>query len=91
MRDDHTVPAASSFPPSLVTLYWFLCRSKCAINGGTFILKQNIDEILFDNSGRAVGVRCGSKVRCWCAYRGCSMPGTDRAPVCPSCRPPRLR
>jgi len=34
---------------------------KCAINGGTFILKQNIDEILFDNSGRAVGVRCGSK------------------------------
>lgn len=32
---------------------------KCAINGGTFILNQNIDEILFDNSGRAVGVRVG--------------------------------
>lgn len=34
---------------------------KCAINGGTFILNKNIDEILFDNSGRAVGVRCGKE------------------------------
>jgi len=38
------------------------CRSKCAINGGTFILNKNVDEILFDNSGRAVGVRCGETV-----------------------------
>lgn len=34
---------------------------KCAISGGIFMLNKKVDEILFDNSGRAVGVRCGEE------------------------------
>lgn len=31
----------------------------CAVHGGTFMLNWNIDEILFDEEGRAAGVRSG--------------------------------
>mmetsp|Transcript_23793 Transcript_23793/g.34719 ORF Transcript_23793/g.34719 Transcript_23793/m.34719 type:complete len:477 (-) Transcript_23793:176-1606(-) len=31
----------------------------CAVHGGTFMLNQDIDEILFDGDGKAVGVRAG--------------------------------
>lgn len=31
----------------------------CAVNGGTFMLNQNIDEVIYDEGGRAVGVRAG--------------------------------
>lgn len=34
----------------------------CAINGGTFMLNQPIDEILFNDAGVAWGVRAGSQV-----------------------------
>jgi Rab GDP dissociation inhibitor len=35
----------------------------CAIHGGTFMLNQGIDEILFDNEGSAWGVKSGNQVR----------------------------
>ena len=31
----------------------------CAVHGGTFMLNQGIDEVLFDETGKAVGVRAG--------------------------------
>jgi Rab GDP dissociation inhibitor len=34
----------------------------CAIHGGTFMLNQGIDEILFDNDGAAWGVKSGNQV-----------------------------
>ena len=34
----------------------------CAINGGTFMLNQPIDEILFNDAGVAWGVRAGSQI-----------------------------
>jgi Rab GDP dissociation inhibitor len=33
----------------------------CAVNGGTFMLNQDIDEVLFDENGVATGVRVGDK------------------------------
>ena len=33
----------------------------CAIHGGTFMLNQDVDEILFDGDGAAWGVRAGDK------------------------------
>ena len=37
----------------------------CAIQGGTFMLNQDIDEVLFDESGKICGVRSGeSKATC---------------------------
>lgn len=34
----------------------------CAINGGTYMLNTPVDEILFDSTGQAWGVRSGSQV-----------------------------
>lgn len=34
----------------------------CAIHGGTFMLNQGIDEILFDDNGAAWGVKSGNQV-----------------------------
>lgn len=34
---------------------------KAAIHGGTFMLDKEVDEILFDNDGKAVGVRVGDE------------------------------
>ncbi|GLE04516.1 hypothetical protein PINS_up013471 [Pythium insidiosum] len=34
----------------------------CAIHGGTFMLNRGVDEILFDDSGRAWGIRAGNEV-----------------------------
>ncbi len=34
----------------------------CAVHGGTFMLNQNVDEILYGEDGRAVGVRAGDQV-----------------------------
>jgi len=34
----------------------------CAVNGGTFMLHQPIDEILFNAAGKAIGVRAGDQV-----------------------------
>ena len=31
----------------------------CAIHGGTYMLNTNIDEILFDGDGKAIGIRAG--------------------------------
>lgn len=33
----------------------------CAIHGGTFMLNKGIDEVLFDSSGVAWGVRTGTE------------------------------
>ena len=34
----------------------------CAIHGGTFMLNRDIDEILFDDSGKAYGVKSGNEM-----------------------------
>ena len=34
----------------------------CAIHGGTFMLNKDIDEILFDNNGKAWGIKTGTEV-----------------------------
>jgi Rab GDP dissociation inhibitor len=34
----------------------------CAIHGGTFMLNQDIDEILFDESGQACGIKTGNQM-----------------------------
>ncbi|KAJ0395975.1 hypothetical protein P43SY_008991 [Pythium insidiosum] len=34
----------------------------CAIHGGTFMLNRGVDEILFDDSGKAWGIRAGNEV-----------------------------
>ena len=34
----------------------------CAINGGTFMLDHSVDEILYDASGVAYGIRHGDEV-----------------------------
>eukprot|EP00541_Cyclophora_tenuis_P005767 CAMPEP_0116541736 /NCGR_PEP_ID=MMETSP0397-20121206/640_1 /TAXON_ID=216820 /ORGANISM="Cyclophora tenuis, Strain ECT3854" /LENGTH=446 /DNA_ID=CAMNT_0004065695 /DNA_START=50 /DNA_END=1390 /DNA_ORIENTATION=- len=34
----------------------------CAIHGGTFMLNQDIDEILYDDSGKACGVKAGNQM-----------------------------
>lgn len=34
----------------------------CAVFGGTFMLHQPIDEVLFDGAGKAIGVRAGDQV-----------------------------
>lgn len=31
----------------------------CAVNGGTFMLHQDVDEILYDSEGKFAGIRCG--------------------------------
>lgn len=37
----------------------------CAINGGTFMLNRDVDEIMYDEAGNAVGVRCeGEAAKC---------------------------
>lgn len=33
----------------------------CAIHGGTYMLNQNADEILFDAEGKVTGIRCGDQ------------------------------
>lgn len=33
----------------------------CAIHGGTYMLNTKVDEILFDENGKASGVRCGEE------------------------------
>lgn len=33
----------------------------CAIHGGTFMLNQNVDEILFDDAGKVTGIRSGEE------------------------------
>jgi Rab GDP dissociation inhibitor len=33
----------------------------CAVHGGTFMLNQDIDEVIFDETGQAVGVRAGDQ------------------------------
>jgi RAB protein geranylgeranyltransferase component A len=35
----------------------------CAIHGGTFMLNKSVDEVLYDPSGRAWGVKTGNEVR----------------------------
>jgi Rab GDP dissociation inhibitor len=34
----------------------------CAIHGGTFMLNQDIDEVLFDESGKAYGIKAGNQM-----------------------------
>ena len=34
----------------------------CAVHGGTFMLNQDIDEVMFDEDGKACGVRAGDMV-----------------------------
>jgi Rab GDP dissociation inhibitor len=34
----------------------------CAIHGGTFMLNRGVDELLFDENGRAWGIRAGNEV-----------------------------
>lgn len=34
----------------------------CAIHGGTFMLNRGVDEILYDATGRAWGIKCGNEV-----------------------------
>lgn len=34
----------------------------CAIHGGTFMLNQDIDEVLFDESGKAFGIKAGNQM-----------------------------
>lgn len=34
----------------------------CAINGGTFMLNRGVDELLFDDNGRAWGIKCGNEI-----------------------------
>jgi len=34
----------------------------CAIHGGTFMLNQDIDEIMFDDDGKACGVKAGNQM-----------------------------
>lgn len=34
----------------------------CAIHGGTFMLNRDVDEILFDDSGAAYGIKCGNEM-----------------------------
>jgi len=34
----------------------------CAINGGTFMLNKDVDEILFDSNGKAWGIKTGNEV-----------------------------
>lgn len=34
----------------------------CAIHGGTFMLNREVDEIVFDDSGKACGIKCGNEM-----------------------------